>query len=179
MIKGIYFLSQKDFNIKESVEGKLLSLENGNKGVNLVLFYSNECKYCDEVISEFKKLPNHIFGCVFSIINVNQNKEVVSLSKETLSPITYVPELILFIDNLPYLKYEGKVEIEEIQNFLREVSATLEKNSFMKTSSPTKPILDDEKENPTQSNFLEILDQPFSKKSKKVCYLEDDKIICT
>ena len=122
MITGIYFLSSKDFSLKESIEGKLLSLDNDIKGIQLVLFYSNTCEFCDNVMKEFKKLPEKVMGCSFSMINVNHNNDVVQLSKQTVSPLTYVPELILFIDNLPYIKYEGDPTIDEIQKFLPDAN---------------------------------------------------------
>lgn len=170
MMTGIYFLSTKDFNVKDSIDGKLLSLDADIKGINLVLFYSNECKYCDEVHNEFKKLPQHIFGCNFSMINLNQNPNVVSISKTTLTPLNYVPELILYIDNLPYTKYEGDVKVSEIQSFVREISNNLENHSFTSTNSSVK-----------EEKKIEITDEerPFSKKSKKVCYLQDGEYICS
>jgi thioredoxin-like negative regulator of GroEL len=182
MITGIYFLSSKDFSLKESIEGKLLSLDNDIKGIQLVLFYSNTCEFCDNVMKEFKKLPEKVMGCSFSMINVNHNNDVVQLSKQTVSPLTYVPELILFIDNLPYIKYEGDPTIDEIQKFIRSVSNTIEKNSFVQTNTNNKvdDILAPALETSSISNNLLLeLDQPVSKKSKKVCYLQDDTFICT
>lgn len=186
MIRGIYFLSKNNFHVKESVDGKLLALDNDMKGINLVLFYSNECEHCNKVISEFKKLPEHIFGCNFSMINVNQNTEIVKLSKETISPLSYVPELILFIDNIPYMKYEGEVTIQDLQKFIKDTSANLEKNSFLSDPTPTTAV---EKTNEVVEmdynsidyNFHSkdlLTDKPFQKKCKKVCYLEDDTFIC-
>lgn len=166
MINGIYFLSSKDFDVQDSIDGKLLSLNADIKGLNLVLFYSNECKYCDEVITEFKKLPHHIFGCSFSMINLNQNPNVTSLSRDTITKLTYVPELILFLDNLPYSKFEGEAKLEEIQTFIREVSKNLENHSF--TRNVESNLIKEE---------VQIKDElPHCKKSKKVCYIQENYI---
>lgn len=180
MVVGIYFLSGKDFHVRQNIDGKLLSLEADIKGINLVLFYSNECSYCDEVMLEFKKLPEHIFGCSFSMINLNQNKDVVHMSKETLTPLTYVPEMILYLDNLPYTKYEGKASLEEIQQFIRDVSNNLQNNTFTTTTPSVKheePMIST---TTTKSPYvIENTDLPVSKKTKKVCYLEDDgNLVC-
>ena len=183
MIRGIYFLSKNNFHLKESVDGKILALDNDMKGINLVLFYSNECEHCSKVISEFKKLPEHIFNCNFSMINVNQNTEVVKLSKQTISPLTYVPELILFIDNIPYMKYEGEVNIPDLQKFIKDTTSNLEKNSFLSENynqAKDEDIIPSESQYST-NNLLSkesSIDNPFTKKSKKVCYLQDDNYIC-
>lgn len=182
MIRGIYFLSKNNFHVKESLDGKILALDNDMKGINLVLFYSNECEHCNKVISEFKKLPEYIFGCNFSMINVNQNTEVVKLSKQTISPLSYVPELILFIDNIPYMKYEGEVTIPELQKFIKETSANIEKNSFLSENPSQQPTINtsttENQVNNLNTNLLTDTELPFKKKCKKVCYLRDDSFIC-
>ena len=171
MIRGIYFLSKNNFHVKESLDGKILALDNDMKGINLVLFYSNECEHCNKVISEFKKLPEYIFGCNFSMINVNQNTEVVKLSKQTISPLSYVPELILFIDNIPYMKYEGEVTIPELQKFIKETSANIEKNSFLSENPSQQPTINtsttENQVNNLNTNLLTDTELPFKKKMQK------------
>ena len=176
MVNGIYFLSKEDFTTHETIDGELLALTSDIKGMNLVLFYSNECKYCDDVITEFKKLPHHIFGCNFSMINLKPNPEVTHLSKNTITKLTYVPELILFYNNLPFSKYEGEANVEDVKAFLKEVSSTMDNHSFTKK---IEPIDDDVVVKQTQPPTNIVVDQPFSKKNKNVCYLKDGEYICS
>lgn len=200
MVQGIYFLSSKDFSIKEvDSEKKLLYLTYKTKlAMNLVLFYSNTCEHCEDILTYFKILPKNIIGCNFSIINVLQNPEVVELSKKTISPISYVPDIYLYINSLPYLKYEGEVTLEAITDFILEVSQNI-KNSFSSISE-TETNKNDVNKNDNEfslnnnndkkiennvnsdgKHFL-LLDDGTSKikkKNNKVCYLKGNQFICT
>ena len=74
----------------------------------------------------FKSLPGTIGGCQFGMINVSNNKTCVKMSKETISPITYVPLIILYVKSKPLLLYEGPADIEEIKRFILEVSKKIQ-----------------------------------------------------
>lgn len=125
MNEGIYFLKTEDFVLKENVKGSLLGLRNPKKGLELILFYSNECQYCDKLLSQYKQLPNIIFGCKFGLLNINHHQEVVELSKNTISPISYVPDLILYVNGLPYIRYDGPSDKDAIKNFIVDIHKKL------------------------------------------------------
>ena len=48
-------------------------------------------------------------GCQFGMINVNKNKNIIRLSKQTISQITFVPYIILFINGKPFMRYDGPI----------------------------------------------------------------------
>ena len=175
MISGIYFLSDNDFELRSSNENeKLLSLKNETKGLYFVLVYSNTCEFCNEVISEFKQLPAHLAGLKYGMININYNKEMVTMSKETITPITYVPELILFLNGLPYMVYEANdIKLEEMKSFIKEISDKLEKTPFVvKDEKKTIDVKQDESPGSGPRPLK-------GKKNKKVCYVKNNNYICT
>lgn len=131
MSSGIYFFNNNDFTIRQNTKGNLMCFTEEYKGLYLVLFYSKECKYCDELMSEFKQLPKMILGCKFVMVNINQNPEIIQKSKESISPITYVPDLILYVNGLPYIRYDGPNKLENIKDFVMDIANKLEKTSFM------------------------------------------------
>lgn len=102
----------------------------GWRGLTLVMFYSKECQFCDNLINKFKQLPTIVNGCKFGMVCVNRNMEVVEKSKNTISPIEYVPDVILFVDGIPYIRYDGPHEIESIRNFIFTVYEKLSKTRF-------------------------------------------------
>ena len=136
-MSGIYFFNNNDFTLKQNMKGKLLSFTEDYKGIYLVLFYSRECKYCDELLSEFKQLPKMILGCKFVMVNINQNPEIIEKSKQTISPISYVPDLILYVNGLPYIRYDGPNDLDSIKNFVMDISGKLEKTSFLNEDIPS------------------------------------------
>jgi len=138
-MSGIYFFNNNDFTIRQNVKGKLLGFQEEYKGLYLVLFYSKECQFCDELMSEFKQLPKMILGCRFVMVNINQNPEIIEKSKQTISTITYVPDLILYVNGLPYIRYDGPNDLDSIKNFVMDISGKLEKTSFLADEAPPPP----------------------------------------
>jgi thioredoxin-like negative regulator of GroEL len=136
---GIYFFNNDDFVVRENMKGKLLSFTEESKGLYLVLFYSKECPHCDKLLTEFKQLPNLINGCKFVIVNINKNPGLIEKSKMTISPITYVPDVILYVNGLPYIRYDGPSEMELLKNFILDIYQKLQKTSFLNESNPALP----------------------------------------
>lgn len=135
-MNGLLFLTSDDFAIKNE---NVLCHE--IPGICLVLFYSTFCEHCNSLIPIFNKLPGTFNGCQFAILNVSQNKTCVVLSQKTTTPIKYVPYIILYIDGKPYMSYKGPHGIEEIRNFILDVSRNLQQKQqfIMKKPVNTEP----------------------------------------
>ena len=131
MSSGIFFFNSDDFTLRDTAKGKLLALEGQSKGLHLILFYSKECQFCDKFLAQFKQLPNLILGCKFAMVNINQNRDLVNMSKNTLAPITYVPDVILYVNGLPYIRYDGPSEMQHIKDFIVDIYQKLQKTSFL------------------------------------------------
>jgi thioredoxin-like negative regulator of GroEL len=134
-MSGILFLGNDDFQIRQGDQGLLLTLTYESKGLTLVLFYSKECPYCDQLINKFKQLPNYINGCQFAMVNVNRNISVVEKSKNTVAPITYVPDVILYVNGIPYMRYDGAHDIQHIKDFIFQVYQQIQKPAFSQTEN--------------------------------------------
>ena len=131
MSEGIYYLTEKDFEIRQNTKGNLLGLSSESNGMNLILFYSKECKFCDDLLTQFKQLPRLILGCKFSMLNINHYHNVIEMSKNTISPITYVPDLILYVNGLPYMRYDGSNTKDAIKDFIIDIHQKLQKVKFV------------------------------------------------
>ena len=129
-MSGILFLGSNDFTIRQAEKGKLLCLANDSKGMTLVLFYSNQCSYCDNLIKKFKQLPHIVNGCQFAMINVSHHADIPERSKDTVAAITYVPDLILHVNGMPYIRYDGEHEIEPIQDFIVGIYKKIQQINF-------------------------------------------------
>lgn len=143
-MSGILFLNQNDFEIRKSTKGDMLALRYEKRGLCLVLFYSKELQKtsCDLLLNNFKTLPGIINGCSFAMVNMNMNIGLVETSKNTIAPITYVPDLILFVNGCPFVRYDGNHNVEDICRFLEDVYNKIHKLQFTEEGSPipnTKP----------------------------------------
>jgi len=119
-MSGLLFLSSDDFYTTKGTKGDILC--NTISGFSLVLFYSTQCHWCKKLIPIFKSLPGTIGGCQFGIINVSVNKQIVAMSKKTITPIKYVPYIVLFINGKPFMLYQGPYDANELRKFIFEVS---------------------------------------------------------
>ncbi len=121
-MSGLLFLTRQDFKLTKGTKGRLLS--HSIPGFSLILFYSIQCDHCNKLIPIFKSLPGTIGGCVFGMVNVGTSKdrEIVSMSNSTITPITYVPYIILYVNGKPFMQYNGPHIKEEIRRFVLEVA---------------------------------------------------------
>lgn len=153
-MSGIHFLDNNDFIVKQGDKGLLLSLVYESKGMTLVLFYSTECPYCDALINKFKQLPSYVNGCQFAMVNVNRNMNIVERSKNTIAPISYVPDVILYVNGSPYVRYDGPHDIQHIKDFIVDVNMKIKKTSFMESDNMEKNNAVPYPKPPAAENFL-------------------------
>jgi thioredoxin-like negative regulator of GroEL len=162
-MNGLLFLSSEDFFVNENQSEKLLNCQ-VNQGLVLVLFYSTQCEHCQKAIPVFRQLPQMIHGCSFAMINVSTNAKVVHMSRTTISPIQYVPLVVLYVNGEPYYKYKGTIALPEIQKFIVQMSQMLESKQQFVNQAPQKPS----KRIPEYTIGIPHCDED-------VCYLEFDE----
>src|SRR5438105_828544 len=104
MFSSLLFLMDDAFTLRQSKTDRLLC--NNLPGISLVLFYSDDCKHCEDCIPIFEQLPNNLNGCAFAIVNLDKNKKLVELSRDTLLQIEYVPLIVAYVDGKPYVRYD-------------------------------------------------------------------------
>ena len=190
MLKGIFFLTSNDFQVESSPSDpneNLLCITKDEstlqlrEGLTLILFYSNNCSYCDNLISEYKRLPSNLLGVNYGMINLNNHPTVVNMSNESISPIKYVPVLILYLNGLPYLEYEGENTLESIKAFILQISEKLNTvTSFTNTSSHSDDPTDIQTIQETKNLEQQAMGKPYKKKKKKnVCYMKEGQMICS
>jgi len=129
-MSGILFLHSNDLVLKTGERGNMLCLYPESQGLVLVFYYSKECPHCDKVMTLFKQLPSNVTGCTFAIFNVTLNMDIVERSRNTIAPITYVPDLILYVNGSPFMRYDGDHSIQSIQSFLQDIYNKLQKTRF-------------------------------------------------
>lgn len=178
-MNGILFLGEGDFALRRGEQGNLLSLVADLRSLVLILFYSNECPHCDTLINKFKQLPQLMHGCLFAMVNINRNMSIVEKSQQTVAPITYVPDMILYVNGNPYIRYDGAHDITAIRNFISEVYQKIQKTPFIESPNQKTPPPKHTTTNAPETT-VEIpaytIGKPFSgdRKSDRLCYLSFD-----
>lgn len=162
-MSALLYLSSKDFDVVQGQKGRVMC--NRIRGFSLLLFFSNACHHCGDLIPIFKKLPGTISGCQFGLINVSADKNCVAMSRGTLSEIQYVPYIVMYVDGKPVMKYAGPYDITEIKRFVLEVSKRIKsKQTFANNSAVTK--------DPRGGIPAYTLGKPLYGPDSKICYLK-------
>jgi thioredoxin-like negative regulator of GroEL len=162
---ALLFLDNGDFEIKPTQEGDVLHTK--LSGFSLILFYSTQCTHCKTLVPVFKQLPTAIGGCQFAMMNVSNNKETVLSSQKTITPIKYVPLVMLHIDGKPVSQHTGEHTIEAISDFVIEATNKFaETKEDIQVSTPSNDI-------PAYS-----IARPANKKGNK-CYLNCTDAYCS
>jgi hypothetical protein len=162
-MSALLYLSSEDFQIQKGIKGQLLC--HNIPRFSLILFYSTRCTHCQTIIPKFKSLPGTIGGCQFGMVNVSNNKKCLMMSNQTITPIQYVPYIVLYNNGRPYMEYKGKHEIGDITNFIMQVAQKLQnKQQFSK-----EEVKDNNRAIPQY-----CLGNPLYGPDNKVCYLEFD-----
>ena len=130
-MSGLIFLTKDDFHLEQGTNNTLLCHK--INGFSLILFYSIQCDYCKKLLPNFRRLPGMIGGCQFGLVNIAKNKSLINLSNKTVSPIEYVPFLILYANGKPFMRYDGQHDIASLKKFIVDVNNKLKhKRQFSK-----------------------------------------------
>lgn len=149
-MSGLLYLGAEDFTIAKGIKGPVLCTS--IRGFSLILFYSEKCVHSRKLLPIFKKLPANVGSCQFGMINIERNMLCIEMSKRTISPVTYVPTIILYVAGRPYMSYKGPHELEEIKRFIFDVSQSIsKKKSKVTPSAPGATV----KENPKAGGLHE------------------------
>lgn len=112
-------LQRNAFEKVQKNDQKLLVLKNFAQKVVLVLFSGNECPHCDKMKEILETIIPHFENNIsFCTINLSEYPELVEASSDTATNITYVPYVLVYVNNIPYSKYEGNYSETEVAKFL-------------------------------------------------------------
>lgn len=123
MSEYVIFLETSDFKIKPSGNGLLLTQNIPN--LSFVLFYTNDCPHCKTMLSILKLLPNMYKGIKFCSINVSNKINFIRQTSKTLTPLEYVPYMMVYIDGVPYVQYTGDYDASKICEFIMSVEKSV------------------------------------------------------
>lgn len=124
---SLLFFSQDDFTLRHHQDS--IKLCTKVKGLSLIFFYSEKCDHCHIFFPIFKDLPKSVGGCMFGSINISHNKNLIASSKKSTTPLEYVPYIILYIDGVPFMRYDGDRSLEGIRSFIFQVASSLQQTS--------------------------------------------------
>jgi hypothetical protein len=85
-------------------------------------------------------MHNRIIGCNFAAVDlgVPQNRPVIKMSRQSITPLKNVPHIILYVNGRPYKLYEGEFHPDHLGGFIMKIIEQMqEQQSF--GQRPQKP----------------------------------------
>lgn len=138
---NIAYLTSADFVVMGSKQKTLGINARGNV---LVYFKMNRDPNCEEFDPIFSKLTYQEQRVTHAVLDVTQHREVVQTSRDTTTPITAVPVLILYMNGRPLAKFSGNKNIPSIQGFItKALQASMQtqaqpSQTFMPQQAPSQ-----------------------------------------
>lgn len=112
-------LQRAAFEKIQKNDQKMLILKNFAKAIAVVLFSGNECEHCEKMEKIFNAVEPQFEGKIhFCTINLSEYPELVEASADTATNITYVPYVLVYVNNIPYMRYEGNYSAADFSTFL-------------------------------------------------------------
>lgn len=127
---SLLFLTSEDFSSEKRYGDGEMILYHNIRGFSMVLFYSPQCMYCQRLIPMFRRMPDNVNGCQFGMVNVSVNKSLIQKASNTITPIQYVPLIILYVNGRPYMRYDGPHDERELSQFILEISNDIQETGF-------------------------------------------------
>lgn len=136
-MSSLLFLTYQDFVINYTNGVNMLCTQ--MPGFSFVLFYSPLCHHCKIVLPEFKQLSNMINGCQFGIVNINQNGYLIEVSHKTVTPIQFVPLMMMYFNGVPIVKYTGELNLRSLNEFVINTAKQMFEEGFKFTKEKGIP----------------------------------------
>lgn len=93
-------------------------------GPVLLLFTADGCQGCAEFSPIFNNLANVENRARCIVINISHNREVIAMSRQTVSPITVTPTLVFYNNGIPIAKFSKRKDIRSIRESITKIQGT-------------------------------------------------------
>lgn len=169
-------LNADSFRKLKGTKGYVLGIPNANN-LTLLMFYSTQCEYCDQAMPELSRLSRHLrennLPIQVAICDVGKHRSVIKEASETVDPIKYVPYMVIYLKDRPYVRYNGNKVAEEMFKYLIEVMRRVDtRQQFVRSDVRTQED-QEEKEEPESASGLGVPYNMITEQS--VCYLTNEE----
>lgn len=145
----IQYLTQDNFAVQNGGQKMACDLQ----GIAIVMFKTNECPHCRQFWPIFNQLSKQDSRIVFACVNVENNRRLVGMARNTKTPINGVPAFILYYNGNPYATYKGKRNLQSFASFIDKVVAKIMPSEGPSTRSGPNSSFLNERPNSTNVSF--------------------------
>jgi thiol-disulfide isomerase/thioredoxin len=108
-------LTADNFSLKQ----KVLTCATGVSGSTIIFFKKQGCNGCLQVAPIFNQLEQEYGNRIqFAAVDVAKHKRVGIMAKNSTTQINYVPFIMVYVGNLPRIKFTGNPSLVSLRNFI-------------------------------------------------------------
>jgi thioredoxin-like negative regulator of GroEL len=115
---SVHQLTSQNFSLINTGQTKNLNIN--LRGAVLCFFKMDSCPGCNSFNPIFRQLSLEEVNINYAIVNLTTSRDVVTMSRQTTTPITAVPFLLLFINGNPHAKYNGQKTVTALKSFINK-----------------------------------------------------------
>lgn len=134
---NLFYLTPKDFNMAHNPTLRCNIMCTRVPHISVVLFYTERCAICVQLLPIFKYMPNMVRGCQFGLVSLDQHRQLYQASQNTNTPITHVPTIILYNNGVPFASYKGRLDVNDLRDFIIAQARYIEQQSSFQDARAT------------------------------------------
>ncbi len=136
---SVHQLSSNNFRVVMGPTKPILVLD--KPGVVLVFFKMTNCPLCKNLEPVFFGLARGENGISYGILNLDRDRKVSNMSRDTSTPIKVVPTLIIYINGRPHAKPKGTNHtIQSLRSFISRVVSSQQAHPPQSSTSFMPPM---------------------------------------
>lgn len=127
---SVQYLTDANFQL---VGGK--SLRNNLQRLSFVLFKTDSCQYCQQLVPIFRQLAQQEMRVTWAIADIGRYRNIIGMARNSTTPIRAVPMLVFYVNGVPNANYKGEKSANGILSFLQGMIAKF--NTPQQFTSPS------------------------------------------
>lgn len=138
---SIISLSTQNFRILGQKNKSLGINVQGNVLICFKMAGDPNCNAFDPTYAQFSREEKRV---TLAVVDVKQCRDVIGMSRETTTPITAVPSLILYVNGKPHAKYNGSKNSVSLKGFITQAlnsNAPPQKTQTFMPQAPRQPTV--------------------------------------
>jgi hypothetical protein len=111
---SVYSLTPQNFQLQGD------TLMTTVQGYSLVMYVTQNCKFCQQFMPQFRTLPNKTPGVSYHVCSVDgTGLQIHKWSLQSSSPIKAAPTFIFYNNGIPFAEYKGPRTVQNIVAFIQ------------------------------------------------------------
>ncbi len=110
-------------------------------GLMMLTVFSKDEAYrnCSPFLDCIGELTKRVPQCSHGFMDITHNPDLIDRFERTNMPITYLPFIVLYYDGVPYARYEGPPDVQQMVAFIQNTYQNMQMQSLNQNQEKMTP----------------------------------------